>query len=218
MRSFLLAALFSSFAFFPFLDVLAGYRTLRAANGLYDAGKFMSAAELYMNVIRDEPESRNSPIAAYNLGNTLFRTGRFADAARQFQEIARMPELPETFRADARFNAGNAFVRLALLEGDKKLKMTLLRASLKEYRSALLLNPHDQDSKLNYEITLRLLKNLSSSLPAGGNRSTSAGRSKIRIDVAANLLEQAGKEERSVLQNSYRNTPSKKYVPSNKDW
>lgn len=217
MQSILSAALISVFTLFPFLDAQADYRTLVTADKLFEAGRFAEAAELYRNVVRDEPESRNGSIAAYNLGNTLFRTGYFAEAAAQFREVAHQPELPETFRSDARFNAGNTFARLALLKSDKKQKITLLKASLNEYRSALLLNPGDQDSKINYEIVLRLLKNLYPP-PTSESRSSDTGPSGVSSDVASNILEQTMKEELNVLRNSYSTTSPKKKVPSNRDW
>ena len=218
MRGYLSAVLISVFTLLSFSNVMADYRALRTANELFEAGQFEEAAELYRNVTRDEPESRNGNIAAYNLGNTLFRTRHFAEAAVQFRKAARHPKLPEIFRADARFNAGNVFARLATLADSNMQKKKLLKASLREYRSALLMNPDDQESKINHEIVLRLLKTLSP-LPSGkGKHPSGIRRSRARNDVASNILERAAKEERDVLKNSHRNASPEKQGAANKDW
>ena len=218
MHGYPSAVLLSALTLLSFSNVMADYRTLKTANELFEAGQFTEASELYRNVIRDEPESRNGTVAAYNFGNTLFRTSHFAEAAVQFRKAARQPELPVTFRVDARFNAGNAFARLAMLADGNLQKKKLLKASLREYRSALLMDPDDQESKINHEIVLRLLKTLSPPPPGKGKRPSDTQRSGAQNDVASNILERAAKEERAVVQNSYRNASPEKQAPSNKDW
>ncbi|PWW82857.1 hypothetical protein CR164_03725 [Prosthecochloris marina] len=199
-------------------DAGADHAKVKAANEHFNAGRYNEAGGLYKSVIEREPQSRNGIIAAFNLGNTLFQTLHHADAAALFHEIAETPGLPEKFRADAHFNAGNAHAQLALPVNKSIEKKTLLKAALMEYRAALLLNPDDQESKVNYEIILRLLKQQAPPPATGKNSDPDTGKSSIGNDIVANILEQAVEEEQTVLRQRYRNADRAKPGGSNKDW
>ena len=211
------ATLLISLMLFSFSSAPADDGKLRNANKRYEESQFTLAALLYRKVIREEPRSRNAGIASFNLGNTLFRTTRYSEAGVQFRKTALMANQPETFRADARFNAGNTYAQLALLRKDKGEKTSLLQASLKEYRSALLMKPDDQESKINYEIILRRLQSLTSPPPKKEQtpENPSAGS---RSSAASNLLLQSAKEEGRVLRNSYHAAPKKNNALLQKDW
>ncbi len=220
MQRYLSALLFIALASVFFADALAGYKAVRTANRHVETGNLAEAAVQYRNVIQQEPESPNGIVAAFNLGNTLFLEGRFAQAAVHFREIADNAGVPEELRADARFNAGNAFAKLAMTTDDGSgQKKKLLKAALREYREVLLIYPDDPESKINHEIILRLLKRLSS-LPQTGKSSVSnAERSgPIQHEIASNILERAAQEEQTALRNRYRNSSRAKQAGSNRDW
>ncbi len=202
---------------FSFSSAPASDGKLHNANKRYEESRFTLAALLYRKVIREDPRSRNAGIASFNLGNTLFRTQRYSEAAVRFCKTALMTNLPETFRADARFNAGNAYAQLALLGKDKRKKTSLLQAALREYRSALLIEPDNNESKVNYEIILRRLHSLSRPPPKKEQMPDhpSVGS---RSPAASNILMQSAKEERRVLRNSSRAAPQKNRVLLKKDW
>ena len=201
-----------------FADARADYTTVKTANRLFEAGKAAEAAERYRNVIEREPESRNGTVAAFNLGNSLFRMNRFAKAAVHFRETASIPTVSGEFRADARFNAGNAFARLALSTGGNNRKKKLLKTALREYREALVINPGDQESKINFEIILRLLKTLDSPPATEKGNVPNRGRSGMDNDIVSNILEQAAQEEQQVLHSRYHTSSKVRQTGSNKDW
>ncbi len=218
MQQYLSALLIAVLASAVFSDARADYTTVRTANKRFEAGKLTEAAQRYRSVIRREPESRNGAVAAFNLGNTLFRTNHLAEAAVHFREIAAKPKLPESFRADARFNAGNAYARLAMRIDDKRQKKKLLQAALREYRGSLLITPDDQESKINHEIIQRRLKSLTSPPATGNSNVSNPGGTGIRNDIASNILEQAAKDEQSVLRNRYHDVSRLRQGASNRDW
>ncbi len=218
MQQYLSALLIVFLASAAFSDAQADYTTVRTANKRFEAGNFAEAAQRYRSVIRREPESRNGTVAAFNLGNALFRKDHLAEAAAHFREIAAKPEHPEGLRADARFNAGNAYARLAMRTDGKRQKKKLLQAALREYRGALLITPDDQQCKINHEIIQRRLKSFTSP-PATGNRNASnPGGTGIRNDIASNILEQTAKDEQNVLRNRYHDASRLKQGGSNSDW
>lgn len=213
-------------SFLPFLvlasvffsDARADYTTLKTANRLFEAGKPAEAAAQYQNVIEKEPESRNGTVAAFNLGNTLVHMERCAKAAVHFREIASKHQVSDEFRAEARFNAGNAFARLALSSGEKNRKKKLFETALQEYRKALLINPDDQDTKINFEIIRRHLNALNSHPETGKNNVRNPQNSLIDNDIVSSILEQAVREEQRVLRERYRTSSKTRRNGSNKDW
>ncbi|MBC8524397.1 MAG: hypothetical protein C1941_07035 [Prosthecochloris sp.] len=211
------ATLLISLMMFSFSSAPADDGKLRNANKRYEESQFTLAAFLYRKVIREEPRSRNADIASFNLGNTLFRSKRYAEAGIQFRKTALMDSQPERFRADARFNAGNTYAQLSLLRQEKEEKTALLQASLKEYRSALLMKPDDQESKINYEIILRRLQSLTS-FPPKKEQTPDTPSAGSRSAAASNILLQSAKEEGRVLRNSYHAAPKKNNALLQKDW
>jgi len=211
------AALLIGLMVFSFSSVPAADGKLHNANKHYEESRFTLAALLYRKVIREDPRSRNAGIASFNLGNTLFRSKRYSEAAVRFRKTALMTNQPETFRADARFNAGNTYAQLALSRKNKREKTSLLQASLKEYRAALLMEPDDQECKVNYEIILRRLHSLSPP-PPKKEQMPDAPSVGSRSSAASNILMQSAKEERRVLRNSSRAVPQKNSALLKKDW
>lgn len=201
-----------------FTDARADYTTLKTANRLFEAGKPEEAAERYRNVIEQQPESRNGTVATFNLGNALVHMDRYAKAAAHFREIASKHHVSEELRADARFNAGNAFTRLAMSSGETDRKKKLLKTALLEYREALVINPGDQESKINFEIILRLLKTLDSPPATEKSNVPNRGRSGMDNDIVSNILEQAAQEERQVLRSRYHTSSKVRQTGSNRDW
>ncbi len=218
MRPFRLSILTALLAVVPSGGLMADYETVNTANALYRNARYDSAAALYAAVVRDGDGAGNSAVAAFNLGNTLFRTERFGAASGRFLEAAAEQRLPTLFRADAFFNAGNAVVRLALGESAPPRKSKLLADALKHYRSALLLNPRDHRSKVNYEITLRLLKGAASPPPKPEPRRRENATGGIGDDVATNILDRAAREEKETLRKKRTVSSGNGRPPSAKNW
>ncbi len=207
-----------SWRLFFFSDARADVTTLISANRLFEEGKLPEAAEHYRNVIGQEPKSRNATVAAFNLGNALFHGNRFTEASVYFREVALKSGISDEFKAEARFNAGNAFALNALNTGDMNRKKKLFETALYEYRKALLLNPDDMDIKINAEIILRHVNALNSPSGNGHRNVRNHDTSFIGNDIVSNILEQAAREEREVLREKYRTSSQTMQTGSNKDW
>ena len=218
MRPFRLSILTALLAAVPSGGLMADYETVNTANTLYRNARYDSAAALYAAVVRDGDGTGNSAVAAFNLGNALFRIKRFDSASERFLETAAEHRLPPLFRADAFFNAGNAVARIALGESAPPRKSKLLADALRHYRSALLLNPRDHRSKINYEITLRLLKRTASPPPKPEPRRRENATGGIGDDVATNILDRAAREEKETLRSRKTASPGNGGPRSAKNW
>lgn len=87
----------------------------------------------------------NTAELSYNRGNVLYKQGKFGDAAANLRRAAISTD--PVLRQKSLYNLGNALHDLGELE-----------MAAKSYREALKLNPADRDAKINYEKTLREMK------------------------------------------------------------
>ncbi len=112
----------------------------KAANELFEQGKFTEALERYGRALGLEPDN---PILHFNSGDALYRKGEFEKARGHFAEAA--SGAPPEMAAAAHYNAGNAYLR----EGNAD-------AAIEEYKNALRCNPDDELAKRNLEIAQKM--------------------------------------------------------------
>ena len=116
---------------------------LRQANSLYKQKKFDEALPEYQKSVA---EGATDPITNYNLGNALFRTTRFQEAATTFERTA--ASSPDAqLKQRSYYNQGVSFS-----------KQQKLQESIDAYKKAVLLNPNDQDARVNLQKALMELK------------------------------------------------------------
>lgn len=111
---------------------------MRQGNGLYARGKFDEALARYQMAEVLEPDAT---AIHYNIGNTLFRLGRYQEAGREL-ELALIDKKPAR-RANAMYNIGNVMFKSGQLD-----------PAIKAYTQALVMNPHDKQAKQNLEFCL----------------------------------------------------------------
>jgi len=119
------------------------------AERAYTAEKYEKALELYQEAQTRNPDSDT---LAYNLGNTLYKLGRFDEAAGQFGKILEKESPALTPRAV--YNTGNTLFQM----GRQTQSQEFLKQALEAYKQSIFLDPDDEDPKYNYELTRRLLK------------------------------------------------------------
>lgn len=124
--------------------VLAAYAAdvgglMRQGNSLYNRGKYDEALSRYQMAEVLEPDAT---AIHYNLGNALFRLGRYQDAAREL-ELVMIDKKPER-RASAVYNMGNVAFKAGQLD-----------QAIKAYTGALAINPNDRQAKQNLEFCLK---------------------------------------------------------------
>ena len=112
---------------------------MRQGNGLYNRGKYDEALSRYQMAEVLEPDAT---AIHFNLGNALFRLGRYQEAAREL-ELVMIDKKPER-RANAMYNMGNVVFKAGQLD-----------PAIKAFAGALAINPNDKQAKQNLEFCLK---------------------------------------------------------------
>lgn len=115
---------------------------LRKGNRVFNQEDYEKAIVQYRKSLDAES---NFGKARYNLGNTLYKQERFAEATQQLEMAS--SELQDTLmKAMAFHNMGNAYMEL---ESFSK--------ATKAYKSALRLNPSDEETRYNLAFALKMM-------------------------------------------------------------
>ena len=110
-----------------------GHRKLREGDRAYEAGTYDKAEESYRAAILE----KNSAQGNYNLGNAAYQQGDYEEAARRFEEAARLAA-GSSEQAYAYHNLGNTYYQQG--EFDK---------AAEAYKNALRRQPNDLETKFN---------------------------------------------------------------------
>ncbi len=120
-------------------------RQVRKGNRAYEKGRYEEAAGRYRRALEAAPESWEG---RYNLASALYRTEQYDNAVEMLNLAAQDTLRTPIERSEAYYNLGNVhFSRQKLAE------------SLDAFRSALRLNPDDEDAKFNFIYVKRLMQN-----------------------------------------------------------
>ncbi|MFQ6042951.1 MAG: tetratricopeptide repeat protein [Candidatus Poribacteria bacterium] len=138
-------------AFLIFLTCLIiGCKNLRddinRGNRYYNLNRYDFAARQYESATQKFPAS---DIAHYDLGNALYKRGKFTQAAEEYRRA--LASENRVLRQKAYYNLGNTY-----------LKLGKLRYAINSYKNALNLNHGDFDAKYNLEFALEQSKKLQS--------------------------------------------------------
>jgi len=115
------------------------YRTVIKANKLYKEGKFDEAITEYRKAAGTNPQDG---IVQYNLTNAIFKKESFDDALVTYDRSIQMVK-DYIFREKNIYNKGVSYTR------QKKLP-----ESIAEYKTALKINPNDEDARHNLQKAL----------------------------------------------------------------
>ncbi len=116
---------------------------IRDGNNDYKENKYTDAEVHYRKALEKNKDLHQG---AFNLGDALYKQGRFDEAAEQYR-LSATKQNDENTKAQSLHNAGNA-----LLKGQKYPE------SIAAYKEALKLNPNDADTKYNLEYAKAMLK------------------------------------------------------------
>ena len=95
-----------------------------------------------------------SVVAAYDLGNNLYRQGNYAEAGKFYQQALR--HASETRNQKKRSVQGfDTFFNL----GDAALQQKQYRAAMEAFVQALVIDPDDMEAKENYVYARKMLEN-----------------------------------------------------------
>lgn len=107
---------------------------LREGNNQYNNGRYKEAEQYYAEALK---KKNNYFKANYNLGNALYRQGKFQDATGQFDVFIKNTGNKDTLTR-AFHNLGNSY-----------LKQKKYEDAIKAYKNSLKLNPKDEDTRYN---------------------------------------------------------------------
>jgi len=119
------------------------------AEEAYKRKDYKKALELYQEAQTRDPDSDT---LAYNLGNTMYKLGRYEEAGKLYNRI--LENKNPVLSADSYYNMGNTLYKMGRAAEDQQLYSQALEA----YKQAIRLEPGDKDAKYNYELVRRLIK------------------------------------------------------------
>ncbi len=117
---------------------------IRKGNRTYDRGDYVSAEARYRNAIGKDSTSF---AAHFNLGDALYRQGRFEEATAISGGLAQLPGASREDLAKSFYNTGNALLQQRKLE-----------EAIEAYKNSLRLDPSDQEAKFNLAYAKKLLE------------------------------------------------------------
>ena len=125
-------------------------KNVREGNKLYEDEKYTEAEIAYRKSLEVNPRSTEG---TFNLGNSLYKQGKFPEAAEQYQLIAGQGErLAETEEGKGRLaevyhNMGNIF-----MSGKD------YGQAVEAYKQSLRINPRDDETRYNLALAQKLLQ------------------------------------------------------------
>ena len=111
-------------------------------NKMYSKGDFTSASDKYKKSL---DKRKNYTKASYNLGNAIYRTQKFEDAATQFDATINLTNNKDTL-SKIYHNLGNSY-----------LKSKKYQEAVNAYKNSMKLNSFDEDTRYNLAYALKKL-------------------------------------------------------------
>ena len=184
-------------------------RAMKAGNEAYLHGNYSAAQIAFQDATFQKPDN---PLAHYNLGTALYRSGRFGEAVQAFREsLAR-----HGGKTENTLNLAHIYYNL----GNAQFKTGDLRRAIEAYRHSLRLNPQDADAQHNLALALRLAQqqeDLAQQQRADQNAKPQTEPDDIGEAEALQLLERFSKNEnrlrQKLLQQQRKSGPRR-----TKDW
>ena len=128
-------------------------RVQQAQAKMAAAQKSFTEAEVrYNKAIKTKDEKYLE--AEFNLGDALFKQGRYDDARQKFESIIEDPKTPPAIKGYAHFNIGNA--HLQEFAQDPQENKDKIDESIESYKQALRMNPKDANARFNLEFARNL--------------------------------------------------------------
>ncbi|MBO7180300.1 MAG: tetratricopeptide repeat protein [Bacteroidales bacterium] len=146
----------SFFLFLPFWAQEES-RNVRKGNKFYDKEKYVDAEIEYRKGLE---KNRNSFSGMFNLGNSLYRQGKYAEAAQQFQQaLSQVESTDKKKRSVIYHNLGNSLLKV-YETGPDSIKSKALNGSIESYKQSLRNNPNDDETRTNLAYAQTLLQQM----------------------------------------------------------
>ena len=184
-------------------------RTMKTGHEAYLHGDYNAAQIAFQEATSQKP---NNPVAYYNLGTVLYRSGRFGEAGQAFREALAKHD----GKTEQTLNQAHIYYNL----GNAQFKTGDFGRAIDAYRHSLRLNPQDADAEHNLALALRLeqlQKNLAQQQRANENAEPQTEPDDIGEAEALQLLKRFSKNEnrlrQKLLQQQRKSGPRRE-----KDW
>jgi Ca-activated chloride channel homolog len=121
----------------------------------YEAGNYELALKEFQELLQKRSGDAR---LHFNAGTAAYRSGQWDEAERHFSDALISPDLK--MQEGAYYNRGNARFRLGESALDPAQQSDAWEKSLKDFESALTLNPDDADAQFNYRFVKQKLEEL----------------------------------------------------------
>lgn len=144
-KAFFVVLFFTFLAYMPKVTIQAqsAKSLVRQGNQKYHENEY-ALAEIDYRKATEKKHPKTEPIAGYNLANSLYKQGRYEEAATQYDQIAKNGT-DKMYQSNAFYNMGNAL-----------LKSKKLPEAIEAYKNALRRNPGHQEAKYNLAYAQKL--------------------------------------------------------------
>lgn len=177
-------------------------KNVREGNKLYESEKYTESEIAYRKSLEVNPRSTEG---TYNLGNSLYKQGKFPEAAEQYQLIAgqgeKMVATPEgkARLSEVYHNMGNIFMQNK--DYGKAVEV---------YKQSLRLNPKDDETRYNLALAQNCCRISRIKIRAKINRTTTSRRTRIRRTISSNSNNNSRKTTRSRIRPKSNSSPTSK--------
>lgn len=116
---------------------------IRRGNKEYKSNNYVGSEIDYRKALDSNPSSLT---ATYNLGNSLYKQGKYSDAIKEYEKVV-MSETDDNKLSEAWHNLGNSYFM------EKNLPK-----SIEAYKNSLRINPKDDEARYNLRMAQLLLE------------------------------------------------------------
>ena len=144
--------------FFSLLSVAQTpeWKNMYKGNKAFENKDFQKAERHYLNVLKENPKSAE---ALFNLGNTQLGLNN-AQAAMEYYEKVKQCSADTSLNAMTHHNMGYIFQASAMSTTKEDERQQHLRLAIEQYKQALRINPHDDNTRYNLALCQKLLKDI----------------------------------------------------------
>ena len=174
----------------------AEWKMMHEGNAAFRSRNFEKAQSLYMKVLKRNPKNAR---ALFNLADTYLAKGDAKLADSLFTQAAQHERNPQV-KSMAFHNRG--YIRQTAALHDQQNQQQLLRQAIEQYKQALRLNPHDNDTRYNLVLCQRQLKDSpNKNQQQQRQESHQNQQSKQQTEQYINLSRQAERDARQRVNN-----------------
>ena len=131
---------------------------LNEADSFYDKKDYKKSAEYYDNASKLAESKDIFYKLKYNEAVSLYKAGDYKKAAETFKKVLESEDL--NLQQKSYYNLGNSLIKIIKKSKHSPETSKMLDNAIRCYKNAILLNQNDNNAKRNYEIALKMKKQM----------------------------------------------------------